>query len=266
MFTSPLSNDVCNFMNEISSFFDLICFPNTEERYEYVEGQIKRKLSALNNEEIKVLDLCMGTGDMCIKLSKSGFDVTGIDYAEGMVNVAKSKNEKLNLNAKFQLGDIKDLNTSSKYDCIYGNSFIWIDNINDLEKVIQNISKILTSQGFFIIDIPNRENFLSTYKAFSAKCAKYLPKTYSKIVMYPEYPNRTNPLIQVIQTYLVHETDKHQHSCMSCDFQFRLYSLDELKIIAKKFGLKILSTDEDYGKKKYDQPKDYQIILVKESI
>ncbi|WDV48155.1 class I SAM-dependent methyltransferase [Clostridiaceae bacterium M8S5] len=263
--TKPIFNDVSKFMTEISNFFDLICSPNTNERYEFVKTQIEKYLIQTDKKEIKILDLASGTGDMCIKFSENGFNATGIDFSKGMINVSKKKNKKMGLNAKFYLEDIRSFTGTDKYDCIYGNSFIWIHGIKDLEKALENASNLLAQGGIFIIDIPNRTNFLNTYRPFAAKCVNTSLKTYSKIVMYTDYPNRNDPLISVNQTYLVHEITKLQHNSISCDFKFRFHSLEEIKELTQKYGIKLTLIEKDYGIKFYNEPKDYQVVFTKEA-
>ena len=41
----------------------------------------------------KILELGCGTGRLSIWLSESGAEVTGIDFSEGMLNIARQKNE-----------------------------------------------------------------------------------------------------------------------------------------------------------------------------
>lgn len=260
---STLDN-VSYFMDEIATFFDLICTPNTEERFIYISNQIKKLLCESDGGKIKILDLASGTGDLCIKLSQSEFDATGVDFSKGMIEVSNSKNRVQGANAKFILGDMREFNyKNDTYNCIYTNSLIWIDSLNDVDRMIKNVSNLLTLGGVFVIDIPNGANFLNTYKLFSAKYTKYQSKAYTKLVTYTSFPNRTNSLVSVNQTYLVYEYNEHKHKSISCDFKFRFHTLDEIIDICNKYGLNVLFIDKDYSNKCYNEAKDYQLILTK---
>lgn len=66
----------------------------------------------------KVVDIACGTGAQAIELAKIGSIVTGIDYAESMIQFAKqaAKNQNLS-NIEFQIGD------ASKLTDVKNNSF-----------------------------------------------------------------------------------------------------------------------------------------------
>lgn len=55
----------------------------------------KSGASKKNKIRLKVLDIACGTGDSTIALYKKGMEVTGVDIAEKMMEVAIAKNEKL---------------------------------------------------------------------------------------------------------------------------------------------------------------------------
>src|ERR1043165_5891329 len=45
----------------------------------------------------RALDLCCGTGDITLALAKTGADVTGLDFSEPMLEVAREKLNQTNL-------------------------------------------------------------------------------------------------------------------------------------------------------------------------
>jgi ubiquinone/menaquinone biosynthesis C-methylase UbiE len=54
-------------------------------------------------KENTVLDVGAGTGALCAALKEADYDVTGVDAAEKMINVAKKKTKKLNI--QFDIGN-----------------------------------------------------------------------------------------------------------------------------------------------------------------
>ncbi len=74
----------------------------------------KRKLVRLAeiNPGERVLDVCCGTGDVAFALAQAGADVTGIDFSEPMLAVARRRLEERSGMAhrvRFQQGDALDL-------------------------------------------------------------------------------------------------------------------------------------------------------------
>ncbi len=58
----------------------------------------------------RALDLCCGTGDIALALARRGADVTGLDFSEPMLAVARRKQEKCKLRpATFIQGDAQQI-------------------------------------------------------------------------------------------------------------------------------------------------------------
>lgn len=115
----------------------------------------------------KALDLCTGTGDIAFRLSrkvgKTG-EVTGIDFVQGMLDIANSRiKEKNNLGKiSFQLGDAMDLqfgeNTFDAVTVGYG-----LRNVKDIPKAIAEMKRVAKPGGRIIsLDLGKPE--LPVYK------------------------------------------------------------------------------------------------------
>ncbi len=95
-----------------------------------------------------VLDIGCGSGyPISAYLSNQGFQVTGIDISEKMIQQAK----QLNLpNAVFLVEDILDFKSEKKYDAIIAFDSIWHIQHDKQEYVYQIISSLLTPGGLFL--------------------------------------------------------------------------------------------------------------------
>ena len=101
-----------------------------------------------------VCDVACGTGNMTIPLAKRGYDMTGVDISEDMLNIARSKSEGLN---------ILYLNQSMTNIDLYGTmgAFLcMIDGINYVltpKSLLKFFTRIKTcfmdNDGIFIFDI-----------------------------------------------------------------------------------------------------------------
>ena len=109
------------------------------------------KFKSLSNLNIKphdnILDLCCGTGDLSNMLKQIQPDccVTGMDFSEQMLKIARNKNS----NIKFIQGDATDIP-------FYDNSFdivtmgFGLRNIQNAEKAVEEIYRILKPKGQFL--------------------------------------------------------------------------------------------------------------------
>jgi demethylmenaquinone methyltransferase/2-methoxy-6-polyprenyl-1,4-benzoquinol methylase len=112
----------------------------------------KRKLvnlSALRPGE-RALDVCSGTGDLAYALAERGGDVTGIDFSEEMLQVARNKNPTSKAQSpKFQLGDAQKLDfADAVFDVVtvgYGlrNLANWEIGLQEMVRVTKPGGRVL---------------------------------------------------------------------------------------------------------------------------
>ena len=100
-------------------------------------------------DNMKVLDLCCGSGDIPKILSDKIFnlDITGVDFSENMLNVARQKlaDKKVSLiNSDVSVMPFNDNN----FDII--TMFFGLRNVNDREKTIKEIYRVLKFGGEYL--------------------------------------------------------------------------------------------------------------------
>ena len=106
----------------------------------------------------KFMDLCTGTGDLAIRVAKEGkgnMEVTGYDYSQPMLDIAKVKAEKAGaVDISFLYGDAADMPfEDGQFDAI-GIAFAF-RNLTyknyDTPKFLKEINRVLKPGGRFII-------------------------------------------------------------------------------------------------------------------
>jgi len=103
-----------------------------------------------SNKKLKILDVGCGTGRHSVELSKRGYNITGIDLSDSMLNKAREKAKKLNLNIDFQKHDARSLTFSNEFDlaimlCEGGFSLMETDEMNF--KILESVSRALKPKG-----------------------------------------------------------------------------------------------------------------------
>jgi len=100
-----------------------------------------------------LLDIATGTGDLAFEAIEQGIpNVTGLDLSPGMLEVAKEKSDKHNLNDKVEFieGDSENLpfedNTFDAVTVGYG-----VRNFEDMEKGIREILRVLKPNGRLVV-------------------------------------------------------------------------------------------------------------------
>lgn len=95
-----------------------------------------------------------GTGGHAIPLAKRGYEVTGIDLSEEMINIAKEKASKSGVNIDFNVMDLRELRFNKKFDaCVLMFAVIdYLTDNKDLLKALANIRENLKSGSLLIFD------------------------------------------------------------------------------------------------------------------
>lgn len=109
------------------------------------------------------LDLGCGTGILCRILQSHGILSSGMDFSEGMIRIAKEDNPDLT----FEVADMIVYRPDRSYDLVTctGDALNHIHELENLEKVFQNVYAYLEESGYFVFDILN-ENEVSDDEPF----------------------------------------------------------------------------------------------------
>ena len=115
------------------------------------------------------LDCAVGTGQMLIPLAKMGYNVTGTDINQNMVNKANVNFAQNKISATFHVCDFRDLKSKIRYeyDCVLctGNSIGHVKN-DEICKVIHSMDSVLRPGGMIYIDSKNWDNILLRKQRF----------------------------------------------------------------------------------------------------
>lgn len=105
-----------------------------------------------NNVKVKAsLDLACGTGVLCEILHGQGIDASGMDFSEGMIEIAKQRNPEI----FYEVADMITYRPKKHFDLVTctGDALNHIMDLRDIEKIFQNVYSYLNEGGYFIFDI-----------------------------------------------------------------------------------------------------------------
>lgn len=133
-------------------YYDIIYADKDYEKECDFLGKIFRNYSKIIPKTI--LDGGCGTGGHAISLAVRGYEVTGIDLSEEMINIAKEKASKSGVNIDFNVMDLRDLRLNKKFDaCIL--MFAVIDYLTDdkgLLRALANVREHLREGSLLVFD------------------------------------------------------------------------------------------------------------------
>ncbi len=139
-----------NGYSALSKFYEEIIY---DENYK-IWMQFILKTVKDNALGLKGLDVACGSGILTRLLKKNGYDVTGVDISQDMLNVAQQKSYQEKLNIKYLKEDMKTLKTLEKVDFItvINDGLNYVEN-RYLLKTFKNFYNSLKKGGVLIFDV-----------------------------------------------------------------------------------------------------------------
>lgn len=97
----------------------------------------------------RAIDLGCGTGTNMITLAKTGWQVTGIDFASTAIQMAKRKLKKANVKAQLLVGEVTNFKVDSQFDLALDiGCFHSLENKADY---LTQLDKTLAPNGFWLM-------------------------------------------------------------------------------------------------------------------
>ena len=180
-----------------------------------------------NEAEVKTsLDLACGTGILCEVLHKTGIRASGMDFSEGMIEIAKENNPDI----EYEVADMILYRPDRKFDLVTctGDALNHIIDLENVEKIFQNIYAYLSDGGYFIFDLLNEKEVSEDDEPFDldfseeVKAQFRMTRTEDGTIQLRTkvFENGEFQFEEVI-TETVHDVDKICEMLKRCGFQVR---------------------------------------------
>jgi ubiquinone/menaquinone biosynthesis C-methylase UbiE len=103
----------------------------------------------------RVLDLACGEGYNTRILATKGANVTGADFSEKMIELAKQEEAKMKQGISYYVSDASNLKefSSNYFDLV--TCFMSLQDIKNYKKAISEVKRVLRNQSRFIFSIPH---------------------------------------------------------------------------------------------------------------
>jgi 2-polyprenyl-3-methyl-5-hydroxy-6-metoxy-1,4-benzoquinol methylase len=103
----------------------------------------------------RVLDLACGEGYNTRILAKKGAEVTGIDFSEKMIGLARREEAKVKHRIRYCVLNASNLKEfpSGYFDFV--TCFMSLQDVKNYKKAISEVSRVLKNKGRFIFSIPH---------------------------------------------------------------------------------------------------------------
>jgi SAM-dependent methyltransferase len=222
---------------DYSDYYDLLYSDKPyDKEVNYLYSLIKKHAPT----GVNVLDLGCGTGRHDVLLSTKGFNVTGVDNSEMMIEIAQSQFP----DNEFLVDDIRSIKFDRRFDIILSLFHVisYQTENSDLVSVFDNVSNHLEDNGIFIFDFWYGPAVLSekpTVRIKEMENEKMKVFRVSEPLIHPN-SNICDVNFKLLVTDKVSDTHKEiieQHN-------MRYLFIPEIACFLKSAGLELICTEE----------------------
>ncbi|MCL2126934.1 MAG: class I SAM-dependent methyltransferase [Treponema sp.] len=158
---------------------------NPVSKYEWIFERFPKK------ENLNVLELGCGTGLFWLANRNNMVKTWSVilsDYSEGMLETSRKNLSCLNFNFQYEIINAEDIQyPDNKFDIILANNMLY--HVQNKDKTIKNISRILNDTGVFIASTMGKDNLLELNNCLYAFLES---KKYNGVVRKPQFLNNSN--------------------------------------------------------------------------
>lgn len=220
---------------EQPEFFDAL---NVGDDTDAKNAVIERLLKAHSVQT--VLDLTCGTGSQVFFLTRRGYQCTGADFSPALLESARNKASKENLDITFIDGDMRTLKVG-QFDAVI-TIFNAVGHLtkSDFEKAIKNIHDNLKEGGIYVFDIFNLEVMDD---ATVANLAYYTHKKVGDTQIYASQCSTIDRETGRLTSYDTYMTQKNADIPKQFNhiFSLQLYTAQELHKMLAKNGFEVIT-------------------------
>lgn len=212
-----------------------------------------------------VLELGCGTGKITIPIAEAGFEVTGIDLSENMLEHAQNKVSDGRLSAQFLHANMTNFTLGRKFKTIVlpSNNLAHLMDYREAGKCFSSVYEHLEEDGVFIIDAfvpslailtksPEHEEVLSKYAD---------PDGHGEVEVVARAVYETDTQVRRAKTFqrIPNKATIEGHLNM------RMYFPQELEALLYHCNFEIVNKYGSYSKEPFSSKSIKQLIVAKKS-
>ena len=193
-----------------------------------------------------VLELGCGTGNMTRLLAGKGYDMIGVDNSEDMLEIAMEKRQESGHDILYLLQDMQEFELYGTVRAVVSvcDSVNYVTEKEELEQVFRLVNNYLDPGGIFVFD------FNTEYKYREVLGDRTIAENREdSSFIWDNYYYEEEHMNEYELTLFIQEADQKElyHKYQETHFQ-RAYTLEEIRELLEKSGLRFVAAYEDYTK------------------
>lgn len=216
-----------------------------------------------------ILELACGTGRVLLPLAREGYDVTGVDVSQAMLERARQRITSEDLVSRVSLieQDMRNLELDSRFNLVLValSSFSHLLTTEDQLATLRRIYKHLNPGGLLLLDLfnPDLERLLDFRGQLILD--KVITDPYSGRRLLKSRTETVDLAQQVIDvTYIVDEVDEQGHVQRTLfPFSMRYLFRYELELLLRHAGFQLESIYGSYELDEFDDASDRLVAVAR---
>lgn len=133
-----------------------------EDSFLEAQSQLHDLLACLDAPGRRLLDLGCGPGRFAVPLAMAGWNVTGLDLSQSLLQSGRQFAETSDASVEWVHGDMRSYSRPGAFDAVIcmWTSFGYFDDVDDDQQVIAQSFANLTAGGRFLLDVAGKEIIL----------------------------------------------------------------------------------------------------------
>lgn len=184
-----------------------------------------------------ILSLGCGTGEYELRISKLGYNVTGVDISQQMIDIAKNKE---NQNCSFMRGDIRTTRLDKKFDVVISLFHVmsYQTTNKDLLSAFKTANIHLKKEGIFLFDFWYGPAVLADKPMVRVKRLKN--KTLNLVRIAEPDINENENTVDIKYQVIIRQTKTNKIEEIIELHKMRYFFLPELELMLSQNEFKIL--------------------------
>jgi SAM-dependent methyltransferase len=218
-----------------------------------------------------VLELACGTGRVLLPLARAGFDVTGIDLSQAMLDKLQAKLDKepreVQARVALKCADMRDYCFSEKFKMVFCafNSFQHLMTTDDQLACLRSIREYLADDGRLVLNVfaPDYDWLSSVNRVQTLQRVEKDPETGRDMVV--TNITRRNPINQTMEAcqYVDRTEDDGTVRRYPASFALCWIHHREMHLLLKCAGYEVMAVYGGYDKRPYDYVSGIQLFVAR---
>lgn len=136
------------------------------ERFAAAKDEVSRIIALSQTNGGKLLDLCCGPGRHAVEFAQRGFQVTGVDRSEFLLDKARKHATEAGASIEWVKQDMRHFVRPASFDlaCNLFTSFGYFSDPEEDLAVLRNIHRSLKDVGVLVIDVIGKEKLARNWQ------------------------------------------------------------------------------------------------------